>query len=201
MSANRADDGWQVLFAGGEQVRADDLIIAVPAYAAAEILRGEAPRAAQLLAEVPYASSAVITAVLDLAEPLNGSGFLIPPTEDRFIKASTYASNKWPWLDDVLSSGRAVVRMSVGRFGDAPDVWEQLDDDELASRAWADWLDITGRNDTAVHLEVQRWQDSLPQFTPGHFARVADIDRATSEIPGLAPVSYTHLTLPTNREV
>lgn len=192
VSANRADDGWQVLFAGGEQVRVDDLIIAVPAYAAAEILRGEAPRAAQLLAEVPYASSAVITAVIDLVEPLNGSGFLIPPTEDRFIKASTYASNKWPWLDDVLPEGRAVVRMSVGRFGDAPDVWEQLDDDELASRAWADWLDITGRNDTAEHLEVQRWLDSLPQFTPGHFDRVADIDRATSEIPGLALVGNVY---------
>ena len=130
--------------------------------------------------------------MIDLAEPLSGSGFLIPPTENRFIKASTYASNKWPWLDAVLPDGRAVVRMSVGRYGDGPDAWGQLDDAELASRAWADWLDITGRNDIAAHLEVQRWQDSLPQFTPGHFDRVADIDRATSETPGLALVGNVY---------
>lgn len=192
VSAQRGDDGWRVLFADGEQALADDIIIAVPAYAAAEILRAAAPQAAQLLADVPYASCAVITAVIDLAEPLSGSGFLIPPTENRFIKASTYASNKWPWLDAVLPDGRAVVRMSVGRYGDAPDAWAQLDDAELASRAWADWLDITGRNDIAAHLEVQRWQDSLPQFTPGHFDRVADIDRATSETPGLALVGNVY---------
>lgn len=190
--AVKHNSGWTVTFADGTEAQTEDLVTAVPAYAAAKLLADAVPEAAKLLSEVPYSTSAVITAVIDLAEPLSGSGFLIPPTEDRFIKASTYASNKWPWLDEVLPDGRAVVRMSVGRFGDSPDVWEQLDDSELASRAWADWLDITGRNDTALHLEVQRWQDSLPQFTPGHFDRVADIDRAVSEMPGLALVGNVY---------
>lgn len=192
VSAVRTDDGWTVSFADGSETAVDDLILAVPAYRAARLLETASPEAAQLLREVPYASSAVITALIELDGPLEGSGFLIPPTENRFIKASTYASNKWPWLDAVLPDGQAVIRISVGRFGDEPSAWSELPDDELARRAWADWLDIAGRSDTALHLEVQRWENSLPQFTPGHFVRVADIDRAASELPGLALVGNVY---------
>lgn len=63
-----------------------------------DLIAEVAPRSASMLASVPYASTALIPALVELGEgELDGSGFLIPPTEKSFIKASTFVSNKWPW--------------------------------------------------------------------------------------------------------
>lgn len=179
------EPGWSVR-AGEEHLPAEAVALAVPAYAAASILADVDAEIAGVLGAIDYADSAVVTAVLDTGDaPLSGSGFLIPPTEGRFIKASTFASNKWPWLKDALPAGTAVVRMSVGRYGDAPDAWQHLPDAELAARALADWRDITGSTAACRHIEVQRWTQSLPQYRPGHLDRSRAIDAALTDHPGL----------------
>jgi len=176
---------WTV--AAGEQLLpAEAVVLAVPAYAAAPILADIDAEIAGILSDLDYADSAVVTAVLETGDqPVSGSGFLIPPTEGRFIKASTFASNKWPWLKDALPAGTAVVRMSVGRYGDDPNTWAVLDDEQLAARALADWRDITGSNAECRHMEVQRWTQSLPQYRPGHLDRSAAIDTALTRHAGL----------------
>ncbi|MCT1689675.1 protoporphyrinogen oxidase [Brevibacterium sp. p3-SID960] len=179
------EPSWTVR-AGEEHLPAEAVILAVPAYAAASVLTDVDAEIAGTLGDIDYADSAVVTAVLETgAAPLSGSGFLIPPTEGRFIKASTFASNKWPWLKDALPAGTAVVRMSVGRYGDGPHAWAALDDEELAARALADWRDITGSQAECRHLEVQRWTQSLPQYRPGHLDRSTAIDTALTRHSGL----------------
>ncbi|GAA4285319.1 protoporphyrinogen oxidase [Brevibacterium daeguense] len=188
----RAGGQWTVRF-GGAALTADLLILAVPAPTAGELLGSVDEEAANLLRGVEYASSAVVTAVVDIAEaPLPGSGFLLPPTEDAFIKASTFASNKWPWLAEMLPSDTAVVRMSVGRFGDHPGVWAELGDEELIARSMADWRRITGRRAPLHHAEVQRWTAALPQYFPGHLERAARIDARLSGIGGLGLVGSAY---------
>lgn len=191
---DRTDQGtWGVTGAGAGAEEFDALVLAVPAHAATGLLAGVDAEIAGILGGVDHASSAVVTAVIDVAEaPLEGSGFLIPPTETAFIKASTYASNKWPWLSALLPADTAVVRMSVGRFGDDPDAWEPLSDEELAARAIADWRRITGRAAPVLHTEVQRWTAALPQYTPGHLERTARIDAVLAGIPGLALVGSAY---------
>jgi len=190
----RREGQWELdlSVAGGrlaavERLRADAVVLALPAFAAAPLLTdlGAAEdRAARLLGDIPYADSALVTAVLKLDGELSGSGFLVPPVEDTFIKASTYASNKWPWLAAELPPGHGVVRMSVGRFGD--EHFQHLDDAELTQRALADWLAITGRSDTAVHTEVQRWSQALPQYLPGHGSAMAQLDGELTGVDDLA---------------
>lgn len=200
--ASTPDDGtaWPRDDTTGEAVVADALILAVPAYTAASLLRtvdaaatvgdrperGPAERVARRLEVIPYADSALVTTVLRLCDaPLRGSGFLVPPSEGTFIKASTFASNKWPWLAQAVPAGHALVRMSVGRYGDPPERWSQLDDDELAARAVADWMSITRRSDTVATAHVQRWTQALPQYLPGHLDAAADIDAILPGLPGL----------------
>ena len=171
---------------------ADHILLAVPAHAARALLTQEAgagPEAqahlASLLDRIPYASSAVVTAVLeDRDRPLEGSGLLVPADLGGLLKAATHSSNKWPWLEDALPAGRRVIRMSVGRHGD--EAWRDLTDGELIDRALGEWRDLTGWDGALVHAEVKRWIRALPQYAPGHSDLVRRIETAAAAVPGLS---------------
>lgn len=172
----------------------DDVVIATPAPVAGRLLAGlgddlgdgELADAGASLAAIPTSDSAVITTVLELNGDLNGSGFLIPPTEPTFIKASTFASNKWPWLRERIPAGTAVVRMSVGRHGS--DELRTHNDAELIDASIADWMKITGRNDRVLHAEVRRHNGALPQYMPGHADLIAGVDSVVKKLPTLGLV-------------
>lgn len=196
---SRAGSGWSVATPDGA-IESDAVILATPAYVTADLLAEAAPGPATTLAAVPYASTALVLALVDLGDDdLEGTGFLVPPTADAFIKASTFASNKWPWMRRRIPAGTALVRMSVGRFGDAPGTWQDLDDAELTARAFADWQAITGRSsDRILTAEVRRWDRALPQYVPGHLDAVDDLDEELAGIEGLELVgsAYSGVGIP-----
>lgn len=179
-----ADGGWRV--AAGERVlRADAVIVAVPAPAAAELLRAESPEAAAGLRGIEYASMALVTLAYRRAG-LNlpgGSGFLVPPVDGRTIKASTFASQKWGWIaqedPDVV-----VLRTSVGRYGETEIL--QRDDADLVQVSRHDLREATGLDAEPLRTRVTRWTDGLPQYPVGHHARVARIREHVARLPGLA---------------
>ncbi|WP_029088651.1 protoporphyrinogen oxidase [Brevibacterium album] len=166
----------------------DHIVLAVPAWAAGALLAEEAPGTAALLSGIEHASSAVVTAVLeDGPAPgggLTGSGFLVPPAHGTLVKASTFSSNKWPWLAAALPAGRHVVRMSLGRAGDAS--WQSRPDSELAAQAVEEWREATGYRGDLLHAEVRRWDRALPQYAPGHADLVAALDASAAAVPGLS---------------
>ena len=164
----------------------DGVVLAVPAAAASRLLARVAPRAATALEEVQYASVALVTLLLsrEQAAGLDGSGLLVPPVDGRYIKATTFASSKWAWLDESAPQ-HAVVRASVGRFGAERDL--QLDDDEIVRRALADLRAIPAvRLPDPVASLVTRWGGGLPQYDVGHLARVQRVldDVAPAAGPG-----------------
>ncbi|MEU6574200.1 protoporphyrinogen oxidase [Streptomyces sp. NPDC046805] len=176
--------GWRIV-AGSRVLRADAVVVALPAAAAAGLLRPEAPAAAAELAAVEYASMALVTlayrrAGLDLPQ---GSGFLVPPVDGRTIKASTFASQKWGWIAD-QDPDVVVLRTSVGRYGET----------EILGRGDADLVDVsrrdlraaTGLDSAPLETRVTRWTDGLPQYPVGHHARVARIREHVAKLPGLA---------------
>ena len=183
---DRDGERWMVR-GEGEDIESEGLVLATPAHATAGLLRSVAPESASRLGEIPYASTALVAALVDLGGvELKGSGFLIPATEGTFIKASTFVSNKWPWTTDHIPAGTALVRMSIGRFGDGPEVWSSLSDEEIVERAFADWQTITSRPESRLlGSEVQRWNSALPQYLPGHAERIAAIDAEIADLPGL----------------
>lgn len=167
-------------------VDVDGVVLAVPAAPASRLLAGVAPPAAAALGEVQYASVALVTLLLDRARVagLDGSGLLVPPVDGRYVKATTFASSKWAWLD-ACDPRHVVVRASVGRFGEERDL--QLDDAEIARRALADLRAIPGVRlpDPAATL-VTRWGGGLPQYDVGHLARVQRVADGVAALPGLA---------------
>jgi oxygen-dependent protoporphyrinogen oxidase len=176
--------GWKVV-TGDRVLHADAVILAVPAPAAAGLLRAEAPEAATELDTVEYASMALVTLAYrrsDTALP-TGSGFLVPPVDGRTIKASTFASQKWGWIADE-NPDVVVLRTSVGRHGET-EILER-DDAALVDVSRHDLEAATGLAATPLDTRVTRWTDGLPQYPVGHHARVARIREHIAKLPGLA---------------
>ncbi|TXS46934.1 protoporphyrinogen oxidase [Streptomyces sp. uw30] len=179
-----ASGGWRVV-AGDRVLRADAVVVAVPAPAAAALLRAEAPEAAAELAGVEYASMALITLAYRRADAdlPAGSGFLVPPVDGRTIKASTFASQKWGWIGDE-DPDTLVLRTSVGRHGETEILGRE--DDHLVDVSRRDLKEATGLDATPLQTRVTRWTDGLPQYPVGHHARVARVREHVAKVPGLA---------------
>ncbi|MFJ8781477.1 protoporphyrinogen oxidase [Streptomyces sp. NPDC102476] len=176
--------GWRVV-AADRVLHTDAVIVAVPAPAAAGLLRAEAPEAATELDTVEYASMALVTLAYrraDTALPA-GSGFLVPPVDGRTIKASTFASQKWGWIADE-NPDVVVLRTSVGRYGETKILGR--DDTVLVDVSRHDLREATGLDATPLETRVTRWTDGLPQYPVGHHARVARIREHVAKLPGLA---------------
>lgn len=177
-------EGWRIV-AGDRVLHADSVVVAVPAPAAAHLLRAEAPEAAAELAGVEYASMALITLAYrrtDTTLP-EGSGFLVPPVDGRTIKASTFASQKWGWIAD-QNPDVVVLRTSVGRYAETAIL--EREDAELVDVSRHDLKAATGLDATPLETRVTRWTDGLPQYPVGHHARVARIREHIGKLPGLA---------------
>jgi oxygen-dependent protoporphyrinogen oxidase len=163
-------------------VEASGVVLAVPAYSAAGILRELAPEAARELAGIRYASAGSVALAyppgsVDL--PPTGSGILVPGSEGAGIAACTWFSSKWPHL--APEDGRVILRCFLGRTGRHPAL--DLADVDLAAWAHAETDRMLGVRAAPLAHHVARWEQGLPQYEVGHLERVGRIDRALRSLP------------------
>lgn len=173
----------------GELLRADRLVLAVPASVAARLLTPVCAGAATELARIDYASVATIALAYPasaLTRELDGSGFLVPRSEHRTITACTWSSAKWAHLagDPVL------LRASVGHAAD--DRALLLPDDQLIRAVHEELVRAIGISRQPLDVAVNRFPNALPQYRVGHLDRVARIERELESLPGvrLAGAAY-----------
>lgn len=173
----RTADGWRLELGSVAEPayqRVGAVVLAVPAAPAARLL---APHATvEELGGVGYASVGIVTLVLDGESPGSGSGYLVPAVEERVTKAVTFTSRKWG------RPGPAVVRASVGRFGEVADL--QRDDADLVRAVLAELREAVGPLPTLVDSRVTRWGGGLPQYAVGHLDLVRRL--RASLPPGIA---------------
>jgi oxygen-dependent protoporphyrinogen oxidase len=145
--------------------------------------------AASELATVEAASLAIVTTAWrsEDAQPPAGSGYLVPATTGRPVKAVTFASQKWPHL---AVGGLVVVRCSIGRHGDVGEI--QRDDVDLVEAAVHELRTYAAFRGRPLDARVSRWAGALPQYAVGHVSRVARIRGAVSAQPGLAVCGATY---------
>ncbi len=149
--------------------RADAIVVAVPAFAAAKVLGG-CQDAAGLLAEIEYADVSQVVVELPIAgldRVLDASGILFPRVDGRLMTACTWLSTKW---DYYARPDSALIRLSAGRFGD--DRHARLSDDELVDALLAELRSVIGFDRPPIATRVARWPQAFPQYTPGHAERV-----------------------------
>jgi oxygen-dependent protoporphyrinogen oxidase len=172
---------WTITTNTGEQLEADAVCLAVPAYVAASLLSGSL---AAKLTQIKFASTATINfayarSVID--HPLDGFGFVVPFIEKRSLIACTFSSVKF--------SGRApgdhVLLRAFAGGALQPEIFA-LDESEMASRVETDLRELLGITAKPLFTEVAKWERSMPQYEVGHLDRIAEIESEVSKLPGLA---------------
>ena len=159
-----------------EDLDADQVIVTLPAPAAGALVAPVSASASGLLHSIDYASVVLVSLAFnkaDVSHPMDGSGYLVPAVEGRTITACSWASSKWAHLG---SAETVVLRVSAGRYRDNRATL--MEDDALLSAVRADLAATMGLNAEPHMVRISRWEQSLPQFRPGHLELVADIERA-----------------------
>jgi len=180
------DSPYRLIFGEGAnqgEREADAVVLAIPAYSCAALLRELDPGIAATMDTVPYAVMAVVHLGYDesaLPSPPDGFGFLIPKSEGRRILGSLWASSIFPGR---APEGRVLLTVMIGGASDP--FTPRLDEEELI-RVSRQELDITmGIKEAPVFQSLLRWEKAIPQYTFGHLARVESIEKRLADHPGL----------------
>ena len=171
-SIARYEAGWGVLAEGEWQVF-ERIVMACGANRSAPLLASIEPQLSDLLAAIPYTGSSIWTFGYrreDVPHALNAFGFLVPKPERRTVMACTWLQTKWLGR---VPEGKAVFRC----FSTDPDVTRHAMQGDLRRL-----MDIKAEPIFALN---HRWPDSMPQYTVGHSARVAEIEGLAAAVPGL----------------
>lgn len=176
-------DGFVVHIADRPPVRARAVIVAVPAFAAAELLKPLDPALSAVCASIRYLSTATAVFAFPRAavgHDLQGTGFVVPRAEGLNITAGAWISSKWAHR---APEGQALLRAFLGGARD-PDVLSKTDA-ELAAAALGDLTRILNIRGTPIMTRVYRWNRSSPQQEVGHADLIARIDARLATRPGL----------------
>ncbi|HVQ89037.1 MAG TPA: protoporphyrinogen oxidase [Actinomycetes bacterium] len=187
-SLRREDAGWEIVVertGTHENLLFDAVVLACPAQATGQLLATVVPEHYQGLAGVEYASVALVTYAFERAElgqlP-EGTGFLVPPVSGRSVKAVTFASQKWHWLQQ-QNPDRVVIRVSLGRYGEGEVL--RRSDDELADVGLSDLSVLAGVSATPLDQLVTRWENALPQYAVGHRLRMDALQSSLAKVDGV----------------
>jgi oxygen-dependent protoporphyrinogen oxidase len=183
LTLSRGATDWRVEVPDGAP-RAEAIILAAPAHAAATLLARVDEPASRLCAEVPYVSTASVALAWPrraIAHPLAGSGFVVARRHNPLrVTACTWVSSKW---EARAPAGHALLRAFVGGAHDPGAV--DLADDELVALAAREIGGVLGIATPPSLGRIYRWRGAGAQHNVGQLARVAEIEQRLAEQPGL----------------
>jgi oxygen-dependent protoporphyrinogen oxidase len=160
------------------------VVLAVPAFVAAPLIRPHHARLADLLSSIEHASVTLVTMRFsaDRLGPLPpGSGMLMARAGGGMVTACTWVTAKWP---EPAHEGELLVRVSLGRHGDERP--RSLDDDGLVRRACQELRAPMAIRAWPEEAMVARFDDAFPQYGVGHVALVGAVEREAARLGGVA---------------
>jgi oxygen-dependent protoporphyrinogen oxidase len=184
-----AQFGYQIR--SGDQIwQASQVILATPAAQVARLIDDLVPadvdlhrRAQGCLRQVEYPAVASITMAFhkhQIQHPLDGFGCLLPTKEDKqtlgVLFPSSIFSHRCPpdqhLLTVFIGAGRGAQAMQLNAAARAQLVVQEL----------AHYLGIEGQ---PLWHEESLWPHAIPQYKLGHLPKVAIVDEALAQFPGL----------------
>jgi oxygen-dependent protoporphyrinogen oxidase len=182
-SIQRADGGWAVS-AGRASNHFDAVIVAVPAQAAAGLLRLASRELGSELGGIQYTSSVTVNLGYDgsvRAVLLPGFGFLVPRSERKRMLAATFVHNKFPHR---APEDRALLRCFIG--GARNEQVLQAPDEEVVRIVREELHQIIGLTADPLFVRIYRWNGAMAQYGVGHLERLQRIETLLQQLPGLA---------------
>lgn len=166
------------------QLDAAAVVLATPAFAAAELLADLAPAAARPLAQVPYADVSVVALGYDVGavpRALDGFGFLVPRGQAVRSLGVLWSSAVLP---DQAPPGSLTLRAIAG--GRLDPGFADLDDEQAVQAVRQDLRLAMGVQAAPRTVMVRRWRRGIPQLSLGHAARVHEARvRLAEAAPGV----------------
>jgi oxygen-dependent protoporphyrinogen oxidase len=178
----RESDGLSIETDAGSW-RARKVVVALPAWRAAELLRPLDAALGEGLARIAYAPIASVALGLDpdrLRTPVRGVGFLVPRREGLDLLGALFTSRVFP---ERAPAARELATCLLGgaRWPEAA----EADDAALAERAAAGLDRALGLRGAPETIAIARWPRAIPQPGRDHPRQVADL-RARAARLGLA---------------
>ena len=183
VQAEGGTEGW-VVSAGMQSDQFDRVIIALPALAAAKVLRMAGAELSAELAAIQYSSSITVGLGYDreVRESLPpGFGFLVPRSEGKKLLAATFVHNKFPHR---APDDRALLRCFFAA-SNAENIW-QLSDEAIVAIVRTELQQILGVSAEPLFARVYKWKSAMAQYGIGHLDRIDRIERLRQQLPGLA---------------
>lgn len=167
----------------GEGIAADAVTIATPACEAGRLLMPHAPDIFSPMMGIPYVSLAVVHTVfrrMEIANALDGFGFLIPRKEKIRLLGSIWSSSLFP---NRAPNGETLLTSFIGGATDPHAV--DLDDHELLTHVLSGLEQTMDIRVQPRFYHITRIPQAIPQYTMGHSSRLNEINSCLKKLPGI----------------
>lgn len=169
-------DHWHATWSDGTVHAAARVIVALPAPAAARLLRDVDRLLAAGLAAIPYRDVTTVSCAVTPAQvprlPMC-AGFVVPAVEGRAISAATCASRKFAGR---APDDRLLLRTALPCAAEGALAWAAVQ---------RDLAELIGLEGTVAWHTSRTWHSALPEYRVGHGERVAHIRTLVAALPGL----------------
>jgi protoporphyrinogen/coproporphyrinogen III oxidase len=183
LSFDEAERLWKMRVGPEETLSADAVCLALPAYAAASLLRQTDANIADDLEAISYASTATVNLAYRLADiphPLDGFGFVVPVIEGRTLLACSFSSVKFAGR---APEGCALLRGFVGGAMQPSNF--ALDEERMIEAVRADLRELLGIEKQPLFTHVEKWPRSMAQYHLGHLERINRIKNRLDQLSDL----------------
>lgn len=180
-------DGFRVegMSANGPfSLSAPSLVMAMPSYVAADLVRETLPEALLALEGIVYPPVAVVQTAhrpTGGMHPLDGFGFLVPQVEHRDILGTIFTSTIFR---DRGPDGYAVLTSFVGGMRQ-PD-HARISQQEILELVLQEQTRLLGTPAQPAFSAVTTWDRAIPQYMQGHLDRIKILESLEDRHPGLA---------------
>ncbi len=185
-SLTRAEKGFDMVVrdeSGTQTVHHDIVILATPPEQAAPFVAGMDAALAQRLTEIKSSTIAVLGLGFrseDIANPLDGFGYLIPRREGVRSLGVLWSSSIFPGR---APAGHKLLQIMIGGAHDPHAI--DADDQTLVETAMKDADPVLGFRGKPVVQNIIRHKSGIPQYNLGHKARLLEIQQRTQNVGGL----------------
>jgi oxygen-dependent protoporphyrinogen oxidase len=178
-----AKSAWQIGLSSGEKITAEYLVLATPAYIAAQLLVNAAPQLAGRLKAIQYAPVCAVGSAYDRSQVdsmLDGFGYMVPRREGLETICTFWNSSLFPGR---APKGKVLMTSFSGRGVSNNGL--AMGEEECAQIVEAENAKVLGIKGPSLDRVI--WKDSraLPQYDVGHAQRVAEIQDILRTMPNL----------------
>ncbi|MFQ5551230.1 MAG: protoporphyrinogen oxidase [Gemmatimonadales bacterium] len=192
---SRSASEFEAVLADGTIVVCSAIVLAVPAFAAADLVASFDSVLSDRLRSIPFVSTSTVSVSLPVqaVHRFGGYGYVSPRAAGGSVVACTWSSNKFPERTDGNS---VLIRYFVGRAGSEEIV--SASDEEIQRLVRSELAEAFGIRSEPNIWRIRRWHRGMPQYTLGHLDRLRDIESriALHRGLGLAGASYHGVGIP-----